>query len=337
MIVITGGGTGGHLAIAKAIKNELNKRGIKPIYIGSTYGQDRDWFANDDGFSQKYFFDTQGVVNKDFFGKVKSLFKIAFATKKAMGIFNQNDITKVISVGGFSAAAASFASVIQKKELYIHEQNSVMGKLNSTLKKYAKECFSSYDDNSTIKDYPIDLKFFENARLRDSIKSVIFVGGSQGARSINNFAIKVAPFLDSKNIKIIHQTGKEDYSHVASEYKRLGIVADVFNFSKELEKKIQEADFAISRAGASTLWELSASCVPTLFIPYPYASEDHQYHNAKFLFDKGLCFLKRENELQEEDFYDIITNQNIQQISQGLCNTIAKDGVVKLVDKILEN
>jgi UDP-N-acetylglucosamine--N-acetylmuramyl-(pentapeptide) pyrophosphoryl-undecaprenol N-acetylglucosamine transferase len=337
VIVITGGGTGGHLAIANALKNELNKRGIKPIYMGSLKGQDRDWFENDNGFSQKYFFDTRGVVNQNFFGKVGSMLKIASATKDAMNIYKKNSVKKVISVGGFSAAPASFAAVATKKDFYIHEQNSVTGKLNSTLQKYAKEFFSSYSETSSVKDYPVDSKFFENQKEIDSIKKVIFLGGSQGARNINNYALKVAPYLEAKNIQIIHQTGKDDYLEVAREYKRLGILADVFNFSKEIDKKIQEADFAVSRSGASTLWELTASGVPTLFVPYPYAAGDHQYHNAKFLLDKELCYLKREEEIQEEDFYEIIEKNSLSDMSQKLKEIISPDGAKNLIDKVLED
>jgi UDP-N-acetylglucosamine--N-acetylmuramyl-(pentapeptide) pyrophosphoryl-undecaprenol N-acetylglucosamine transferase len=336
LIVVTGGGTGGHLVIAKAIIEELNKRGIKPIYMGSTKGQDRDWFANHDGLSKRYFFETRGVVNQGFFGKIGSMLKIFKATKTALRAFDEYKVTKVISVGGFSAAPASFGAVISKKDFYIHEQNSVVGKLNRTLRAYAKEFFSSYDEDSTLKDYPVRDVFFKTQRVREEIKSVIFLGGSQGARSINNFAIKVAPYLEAKNIKIIHQTGKEDYLEIAQEYKRLGIVADVFNFSNDIDKKIASADFAISRAGASSMWELSANGLPTLFIPYPYAAEDHQYYNAKFLEEQELCFLQRETEIDEEYFYNTIENAPIKDISSTLIDTIKPNGVQSIVDKILE-
>jgi len=89
LIAITGGGTGGHLAIAKAIKEELNKRGIKPIFIGSTYGQDKDWFENDEGFKEKYFFETQGVVNKKGFKKFSSLLNILKYSKECKYIFEK--------------------------------------------------------------------------------------------------------------------------------------------------------------------------------------------------------------------------------------------------------
>jgi len=334
-IAITGGGTGGHLTIAKAIKEELNKRGLKPIYIGSEYGQDRSWFEDDEGFETKYFFNTSGVVNKGKIGKIFSLLNILKYSLKCNSIFKKHSIDAVFSVGGYSAAPASIASIIFKKDLYIHEQNAVIGSLNKLLKPRAKAFFSSYEENSPIKDYPVRDVFFQNARVRDSIKTIIFLGGSQGASAINNFAISIAPTLKEKGIKIIHQSGKRDYEKLKEFYEKNSIDADLFDFTKELENKIKEADFAVSRSGASTMWELVASLLPALFIPYPYAAADHQYHNALFLKEKNLCFLKRENEL-ENSIIDEILASDISKMSLGLNSSINQGGAKKIVDYMIE-
>ena len=148
-----------------------------------------------------------------------------------------------------------------------------MGKLNKITSKYAKYLFSSYDSSCDIKDYPISQEFFQKARVRENIKTVIFLGGSQGARAINDFALEIASLLVKNNIKIIHQAGRLDFQRVQQKYKDLNIEADVFDFTTNLLEKMDQADFAISRAGASTLWELSAIGLPTLFIPYPYAAK----------------------------------------------------------------
>jgi UDP-N-acetylglucosamine--N-acetylmuramyl-(pentapeptide) pyrophosphoryl-undecaprenol N-acetylglucosamine transferase len=255
------------------------------------------------------------------------------AVLKSIKIIKNNNVVKVISVGGFSAAAASLASIFTKKDFYIHEQNSVMGKLNKLTSKYAKEIFSSYLETSKVKDYPINQKYFEYSRVRKDVKTVIFLGGSQGATAINNFAIKVAPKLNQMNIKIIHQTGKTDYSTIQNEYKKLNIEADVFDFSSELLNKMDQADFAVSRAGASTLWELVALGIPTFFIPYPHAASNHQYYNAKYLLENDLCFLQTENQLNEKYFFEALKS-NIELKSQKLLDTIHKDAVKNIVDII---
>ena len=333
-IAITGGGTGGHLAIARAIKDELNQRGVKPIFIGSTKGADREWFENDDGFSQKYFFDTKGVVDRGFLGKISSLLNIFLSTLKCKKIFKKHNIDTVFSVGGYSSAPASFGAILFSKPLYIHEQNSKMGALNRLLSKKAKAIFCSYDENSPIKDYLIDSEFFKLSRIRKEIKTIIFLGGSQGAKAINDFAISIADELKNRDIKIIHQCGKNDMERVTKFYQQNRIQADIFGFTKNIHKKMEKADFAISRAGASTLWALCANRLPTLFIPYPYAFKDHQYYNAKFLEDKNLAFIKRENELTKEYFFNLLES-NIEKISTDLEKTISPNGVKDIADYII--
>ncbi|MDD2699187.1 MAG: UDP-N-acetylglucosamine--N-acetylmuramyl-(pentapeptide) pyrophosphoryl-undecaprenol N-acetylglucosamine transferase [Arcobacteraceae bacterium] len=335
-IVVTGGGTGGHLAVARSLIDELYLRGYKVIFIGSTKGADKDWFENYPKIELKYFLETKGVVNQSFFGKFTSLFKIIKEAFFCKEIMKKYGVKKVISVGGFSAASASFGAILGGLELFIHEQNSVMGNLNKITSKFAKEVFSSYDLNSSIKDYPISEKFFNHQRVRKEIRTIIFLGGSQGATAINNFAIEIAPILKEKNISIIHQTGKNDLEKCKIFYKENNIEATVFDFDKNILNFMDKADFAVSRSGASSLWELCALGIPTLFIPYPYASLNHQYFNAKFLLDSNLCFLKLQNELNSS-ILDEIFKSDLETISKSLINIIKKDGVKQITDRILED
>ncbi len=334
-IVVTGGGTGGHLSVAKSFIEEFHLRGYQVIFIGSTKGADKQWFENEDKLFKKYFLNTRGVVNQNFLGKLSSLFMIFKAMIKSLSIYRKYNVTKVISVGGFSAAPASFATFLSKVDFFIHEQNSVMGKLNQITSKKAKYIFSSYSANSLVKDYPINQKFFDNAKVRTKINTIIFLGGSQGAKAINNFALQLAPILVKNNINIIHQAGKLDFKRVKKEYKKLNIEVDLFDFTSNILEKMNKADFAVSRAGASTLWELSALGLVALYIPYPYAAANHQYHNARFLADKNLCYLKTEEELDINDFEKIIQS-GIKQKSKSLLKSISKDGVKSIVDVILK-
>jgi UDP-N-acetylglucosamine--N-acetylmuramyl-(pentapeptide) pyrophosphoryl-undecaprenol N-acetylglucosamine transferase len=321
MIAITGGGTGGHLVIAKAIKEELNKRGIKPIFIGSTYGQDMEWFRDDEGWGEVYFFDTSGVVNKRGLSKINSLFNIIKFSLKTKNIFKKHNIKKVFSVGGYSAAPASFGAILFKKELYIHEQNAYMGRLNKLLSPFANRVFSTFFYNDP---YPIRDEFFNKARVRKEIKTIIFLGGSQGAREINDFAFKIAKM---KKYKIIHQTGKNDFDRCKKFYKENNLDVDYFAFDKNLVDKIAKADFAVSRAGASTLFELVSNQLPTLFLPYPYAAGNHQYYNAKYLVDKGLGFLDKKIDFEKID---------IENISYKLGKINKENGAKKIVDFIID-
>ena len=324
---MTGGGTGGHLAIIKAVKEELLKENL--IYIGSEKGQDRAWFEEDTQFLKKVFLDTQGVVNQGVFGKIKSLLMLVKATIQARKVLKESQAKVVFCVGGFSAAPTSFAAKMLKIPLIIHEQNAAIGSLNKLLKPYAKAFISSYEEDSPIHAYPIKKEFFEKSRIRDEIKTVIFLGGSQGAVAINRLALDLAPILKEKGVHIIHQAGERNIQQTEQSYRDRGIEAEVFGFTTELSNYMEKADFAIARAGASTLWELSAIACPTLFIPYPYAAGDHQYYNAKFLEEQNVAWLKREGEIDINSIIKIL-DFSMKSKSQKLQKMIEQDGAMKI-------
>jgi len=328
-IVMTGGGTGGHLTIIKAVKEQLLDEEL--TYIGSTKGQDRAWFENDKQFESTHFLTTQGVVNQGVLGKVKSIFMLIKATFQARKILKEKNAKVVFCVGGFSAAPTSFAAKMLRIPLVIHEQNASIGSLNRLLRSYSTAFISSYEENSPIKAYPIKEEFFEKSRIREEIKTVIFLGGSQGAVAINKLALSLASTLKNKKIKIIHQAGEKNIENVKKEYEALGIEAEVFGFTNKLSDYMQKADFAIARSGASTLWELSAMACPTLYIPYPYAAGDHQFYNAKFLVDQDVAWIMREKEIDLEEVI-LILDKNMKEKSKKLQNMIEKDGALQVAN-----
>lgn len=332
-IVMTGGGTGGHLAIVKAVKEQLKTEEL--IYIGSTQGQDKQWFENDEDFKNKYFLKTRGVVNQKGLDKIKSLWMMLQAVLKARKLLKKHHAKIVFSVGGFSSAATAFAAKSLGIPLVIHEQNAAIGSLNKLLKPYAQAFISSYLEESPIHAYPIKEIFFENAHIRDNVKNIIFLGGSQGAKAINELALCIAPELKKMGIGIIHQAGVKNVTEVEKAYRKLGIEAEVFGFTTKLSDYMNAADFAIARAGASTLWELSATCLPTLFIPYPYAASDHQYYNAQFLVKHNLAWIMRESEIDQQKVISLL-NENMHNRSKGLRDIVEKGGSKKIA-QLLKN
>ena len=347
-ILMTGGGTGGHLAIIKAVKEalvnseqlavsseQLETHSEALVYVGSTKGQDKQWFEEDDDFEYKYFFETRGVVNQGGLGKIKSLFLMAGATLKAMKLIRKHQAKAVFSVGGFSAAPMAFAAKLTGTPLVIHEQNAALGSLNKLLKPYAAYFISSYLDDSPIKAYPIKEVFFKNAHLRKELKTIIFLGGSQGAKAINALAMQLVPILHERGINIIHQAGERNIDEVQKSYDELGVEAEVFGFTTKLSDYMNEADFAIARSGASTLWELSATALPALYIPYPYAASDHQYYNAQFLVEKDLAWIMREDEIEMNKVLALL-DENLEEKSKGLMQIVERDGSQKIAKLLRE-
>ncbi len=170
------------------------------IYIGSTTGQDRRWFEDDERFQKRYFLETRGVVNQGLFGKFTSIYMLIKATIKAISILRSHRVKVVFSVGGFSSAPTAFASKILNIPLVIDEQNAHIGSLNRVLKPLSRYFISSYDEDSPIKDYPISDELFKKARVREELKSIIFLGGSQGAVAINRLAFSLAESYEIEGI-----------------------------------------------------------------------------------------------------------------------------------------
>jgi len=334
-LCITGGGTGGHLMIAEALVEAAVSDGHECIFIGSLKGQDRKYFEKNSRFSNVYFLDTTGVVNQKGLGKVKALFKVLLAFFKSISILWNHKIEATYSVGGFSAAPASLATLSMFKPLFIHEQNAVEGRLNSLLKSRAKRFISAYDKASPIKGYPVKDLFFKSARVREKLETIIFLGGSHGARAINDLALSVAHKLKKNNIKIIHQAGESDYDRVKVEYEKLGVEVELYAFTNKLDSLIASADLAVSRAGASTLWELTANACPALFIPYPHAAGDHQYYNAKFIVDNDLGWCEREGEGLKTKLLSII-KEPLKEKSEALSEYSQKDVAQKMIQDVLE-
>lgn len=293
-LCITGGGTGGHLMIARSLVAAAVEEGHEAIFIGSTSGQDRRYFETQSLFSHVYFLETTGVVNQRGFGKLKALWRVfrAFLTSRA--ILKKHQIQATYSVGGFSAAPASFAALSCGIPLFIHEQNAKEGRLNSLLKPFAKRFISAYDPSSPIQGYPVADSFFQTTRVRSKVQTIIFLGGSQGAKAINDLALSIAKELQARGIRIIHQAGERDFERVQKAYKELGVEAELYAFTQEMPSLMAQADLAVSRSGASTLWELCANGLPALFIPFPHAASDHQYYNAEFIVTHDLGWCERE-------------------------------------------
>lgn len=332
-LVFTGGGTGGHLVIALSLAEAAKARGHKVIFIGSQSGQDRQWFGESSLFEQTHFLDTTGVVNKKGLGKIGALWKILKAVVISKNLIAEFKADAVVSVGGFSAAPAALAAVVWKMPLYIHEQNAVTGKLNRLLRPYAKGFYSSYESGENRCDYPVNPLYFEKARVRDAIKTVIFLGGSQGAKFINDLALEIAPWLDHGGIHIIHQCGLKEEERVRAAYKEMGINAEVYGFTTEIVELISRSDFAISRSGASTLWELCAAQVPAFFIPFPHAAGDHQYHNAQYILQNDCGWCERQSDDLVEKLQKAILS-DIRVKSEALASLIAPEGAVRIIEKI---
>lgn len=303
--------------------------------MGSTYGQDQKWFGEDKGWSDVIFFDSAGVVNKGPWGKVVQLVKIFRYSLQLGRYMHRHNVRAVFSVGGYSAAPGVFAAILFRKPLYIHEQNAKSGLLNRISKPFATEFFSSFDPDSICHDYPTGDSFYQKRRLRNNVRTVLFMGGSLGARTINDLAMETSAVLLKQGKRVIHLCGERDFGRVDTYYRTHGLNVTCLAFSGEIDTLLHEADFAVARAGASSLFELYANALPTLFIPYPHAASDHQFYNARYLEEQGMAYCIRENTITAEKLYTLLKNDHTE-MSQKMLDSFKPTGTSCIVAQLLK-
>lgn len=333
-LLFTGGGTGGHLRIAQTLNEAAIENGHETYYIGSTQGQDRAWFEHNHAFSSVYFLPSKPLVNQTFIHKVAAILALLFNCIRALLLIRKHNVDAVISVGGYSAAAASIAAILLRRKLFIQEQNAKVGYLNQKLRPFATAFYSAYEQESTHFSYPVSRDFYTHARVRKQCRCVIFLGGSQGAQAINTFALSVVRALRERGIKIIHQCGEIHYKEVKAAYEELGLLVTLVGFSSDMPALLHEADLAVARSGASTLWELVANQLPALYIPYPYAAQNHQWHNAAFLQEHDASWLCLQEQLTPQTLLSLL-DEPLQTKSETLATLFIPNAADAIIADII--
>jgi len=327
VIMITGGGSWGHRYIISEVKEQLSDERV--VYVGSANGQDKEWFDKDRDFFRSYFLNTSEESDKSFFQQITSFFSLWYAKREAIKIIEELNPKVVFCVGGYSAVPMAYAAKKMNIPLVIYEQNAYVEEINRELRSYAKYFISPYLNDSPVSTYPVKKDFFIKQRQRTEIKCLFFLGSAKGSSVMTDLALSLAKELDKRGIKIIHQTGEEHLEEVKKQFEALGVAAKLFGYREKISSFMNEADLAIARAGSSTIWELSANGLPALYIPYPKAPNDHQYHNAKFLVDQKLGWVMREDEIDKEKILSIL-DEDISLMSTKLISRIEKNGAEKI-------
>ena len=309
-IIIAGGGTGGHLFPAIALAEEFESRGKdnEILFVGTKKGIEYRILPTK-GFKLKTIL-VSGVTGGSPLQRVIGVLKFLLGFFQSLGIIYSFRPNLVLGTGGYVSAPVILAAWLFRINTAICEQNSIPGLTNRILGRLVKKVFIAFEESAPYfppqKTYctgnPIRKEFLSfalPARKQNQSFTLLILGGSQGARSINHNMINSLDYLSSlrNKIKIIHQTGASDFSWVKKEYEKKGFKAEVVSFISDIAPVYQEADLVISRAGAITITEILASGKPSILIPYPYAAYNHQEVNAQILVNKGAARMIRDPEL----------------------------------------
>ncbi|WP_022669993.1 undecaprenyldiphospho-muramoylpentapeptide beta-N-acetylglucosaminyltransferase [Hippea alviniae] len=340
-VVLTGGGTGGHLFAALTFAEYIKKKGFKPIIIGSQYGIEREILKRYP--FEYYLLSSKGIAGKNIKEKLKG---VVFTSKAFISSYKLIKIIEpifCIGFGGYVSLPVMLSAVMLRKKTAILEQNSIPGKTNKILNRLVDITFvnfpitAQYLKNAITVGNPTRIKFKGTKRETKDKITIGVIGGSRGARSINNAMIELSKY--ELNIDVVHQTGKDDFKRVKEAYKESKKSWQVFEFIDDMESFYSSIDFIICRAGASTLSEIACAGLGSLLIPYPYAIYNHQYYNAKYFKDNDAAEIILDKDLSGKKIYSFIsflTAEKIEQMSENAKKLCEKDSCEKML-KILES
>ncbi len=317
-VIIAGGGTGGHLFPGIALAESLTEKypEAQIIFVGTPKGLEAKVIPKT-GY-QLNFISVRGFVGKSLNEKVKSLMSLLKSMFESKNIVDSFSPDIVFGVGGYASFPIVLTASLKKIPTIILEQNTVPGLANKLLSKFASAVAITYPETMEYfqreKTYltgtPIRMRILEGDKqkakklfnIEEGRITILILGGSLGARKINKAMTEgLSYLLPLKNkIQIIHQTGESDYNWVANEYKNLTFRATVLPFIYDMVEAYSVADLVISRAGASTVAELTSIGKASILIPYPYAAYNHQEMNARRLLSRGACELILDRELNGE-------------------------------------
>ncbi len=318
-IAVAGGGTGGHFFPAISVAKKLKERGHDVLYFGTENGI--EFKLKEKIPVDSVFVNVKGLRGKGFLGFFKGSFLMFKAFLKVLSIVKRFNPDRFVVFGGYASLPLGLSSLLLGKSLIVHEQNSIPGKTNLILSKFSEKILIG---NKYAEKYFKSAKFVGNP-VREEISScgiskeealrrfgldrdrftVLVFGGSQGSKRINQVILSLLDIL-KLDIQFIHLVGKGDVRAVKETYLIKGFKAYVDSFIHDPWNAYAACDIAVSRSGAMSLAELSYFKVPSIFIPYPFAVDDHQYYNVKQIFDSGGCFLIRESDLTPESILNAV-------------------------------
>ncbi len=313
-ILITTGGTGGHVIPAKIIEEHL-RNDFKIFYSSDVRGL--KYLSTDT--NKTIIIDTP-KIDLSFYLPIR-LIKLIFLIFQAIVFLKKEKIDKVISIGGYMSIPVIIGAKILGLTIILIEPNLVLGRGNKFFLNFSKKifCYSKKLSNFPKKDLhkielikPLVSKDFYNLKKNKDINDkfcFLISGGSQGAKIFDEIIKEVIEDVSKTfSIKVIQQTSIENIENLKKFYNSKNIENKIFNFEKKFINLINMSDLCITRSGATSLAEISISNKPFIAIPLPGAKDNHQMKNAEYYEEMGCCWVLDQRQLNKEKLFNIIFN-----------------------------
>jgi UDP-N-acetylglucosamine--N-acetylmuramyl-(pentapeptide) pyrophosphoryl-undecaprenol N-acetylglucosamine transferase len=318
-VVITGGGTGGHIYPALSIARQLGEAGAELLFVGSQHGPEGKLAARDGVAFQAV---PSGPIAGMSLRTAGSFVRLGLGVVKSYSILRRFRPDVVVGTGGYTSAGVLLAEWLRRGKVVIHEQNSVPGKTNRFLARLARKVCVTFDESAAyfpkgkvvVTGLPVRPSIVQGADRKAAREqfgldpdrfTVLVFGGSQGARRVNEMVLDAVLPLIQLGLQVLHQTGEKNYEAVMSRRPDAeGYV--VRPYIDDMAAAYAAADLVVSRSGASSIAEITVSGLPAILIPYPFAHADHQTMNAQSVARAGAAVAVAESDLTAEKLSELV-------------------------------
>lgn len=308
-LVIAGGGTGGHLYPGIAVARELLRQvpGARVSFAGTARGLEARVVPGE-GFDLDLI-RSAGLKGKSIAARLRGAALLAPSMLDAWRVISRRRPSVVVGVGGYSSGPVVLLAALRGVPTMVLEQNATPGFTNRVLARVVRAAAVSYESTLAyfgargfVSGNPVRAEFFRAADAPPRASgqpTVLVLGGSQGARAINRVMPEAAALAlrEQPLLRVVHQTGAAGLAETREAYADRGIAAEVEPFLDPLAARMHDADLVVCRAGATTLAELAAAGRPSVLVPFPAATDDHQRRNAQVLVDAGAAVMVEERHL----------------------------------------
>ncbi|MEG2140461.1 MAG: undecaprenyldiphospho-muramoylpentapeptide beta-N-acetylglucosaminyltransferase [Bilophila sp.] len=316
-VILTTGGTGGHIFPALAVAERLRDAGVELLFIGSTFGPEGK-LAQQAGVPFAGL-PVHGVLGRGLrsVGALCGMAKAVFLARDMVRSFRPD---VVVGFGAYASFAPLLAARLASIPVAVHEQNAMPGLTNRLLARLAQRVFLSLPDvtgafspakcvdtGNPVRQAIVDLA--QVAPTRTTTRRLLVMGGSQGAKAINSVVLASLGRLLAAGVEIRHQSGPGDLSRVLAGYTAHGYDAsNVTPFIDNVAEAYTWADLVLCRAGATSVAELAVAGKASILVPFPYATHDHQTYNARVLAEKGAALMVAEKDMASRDMGGMLLN-----------------------------
>ncbi len=315
--LVMAGGTGGHIFPGLAVAEALREKGWQVHWLGGPQSMESR-LVQPRGFAFEQI-DFSGVRGKGVLTLVFLPLRLLRAFWQSIVVLRRIKPDVVVGLGGYITFPAGMMAVLLGKPLILHEQNSVAGMANKVLAEVADRVFTTFPGVFKKGEWignPLRKEFLEQAAPQERLSDrsgrmkLLVVGGSLGAKVLNEMIPQaLAKIPEADRPHVTHQGGEKQIEQLRANYAAAGVQADLTPFIANTAKAFADADLVICRAGASTVSEIAAVGAAAVFVPFPFAVDDHQTTNAKFLSDQGAAMLVQQTDLTVERIAHLLSNK----------------------------